>query len=845
MIAPALALAVVSAAIPASPVPSGEVSPETVVHLGISLAITHRAELNALLQAQQDPSSPAYRRWLTPAEFGDAFGQPTVVYAQVAAWLKGAGLEVTESPGHTFIEGLGTAAAVERLLGVKLLGLIDAPVSVHVPDRALDLPKRFANVIVNISGLDTRFRFQHRFVDSQGDQALGPQDVRLQYDLLPLFDAGFVGQGQQTVVLSTALTAGNAVSLPDVAYFLSSISDSVTPVSVVTLPNPQNDVDAESGANTEFELDLEMQSVGNAGGEALTLLVSPASEVFTTGAAYIANSLPTATSVSVSLGTCEPIEAEDLPNEPVSLQASVLQGLAEGQTWFAASGDSGADDCQGLITTTSASVDFPASLPQFVAMGGSQIAAPAWNAANALTAVQPETVWNGGQGGGAGGGGVSTIFPEPSYQVGLPFPDSGRLVPDLSLIAGYPGVVLDSNLPGQLTVVGGTSVASPLSAGFFALIASRVGCRLGDIHQTLYTLGQAQLDGGAQVFHDITSGNNAYDNITGFSAGAGYDPVSGWGSLDVSALAAVWPACPDGGVIDAGPSYSQCGFLACDGGAQCVTLAGGPSACVAACDPSDAGSCPSGSICSGATFYSGLDAGQCIPGCLRDSDCGDGGSVCSLCLEACVPAGDDSAKVGDACTDPSQCPSGGLCETGRFDGGYCSFACTPGEAAGSVCGCPSGSYCADVGNGGASLCVETCDNPQGFCARPGYICQESDAGPACLPPCRVTTRGDTCLTRYGSDLACEPDSGICGGPIVDAGEDAGLDAGLDAGFDGGPSVFPDAGQDAGTSDAGPADAGTTQASSGGCSCTPGSGGSDVAFVLLALGGMLARRRRAR
>src|SRR5580698_8584819 len=73
--------------------PAGEPLPDLVrddapVHLGISLPVTHLQELAELRRAQQDPTSPDYRRWLTPAEYGARFGQPVADYARVSAWLR-------------------------------------------------------------------------------------------------------------------------------------------------------------------------------------------------------------------------------------------------------------------------------------------------------------------------------------------------------------------------------------------------------------------------------------------------------------------------------------------------------------------------------------------------------------------------------------------------------------------------------------------------------------------------------------------------------------------------------------------------------------------------------------
>ncbi len=166
---------------------------------------------------------------------------------------------------------------------------------------------------------------------------------------------------------------------------------------------------------------------GRPGPRASRLVVPPASEVFTpTGVNHIVNVIPTATAVSVSLGICEPAVQAEEAGLPATFQQLLKQGLAEGQTWSAASGDEGSDACQNGQTR---SVDFPASIPEMVAMGGTQVSSPNWDSSDALTVYQTETAWNGGQGGGAGGGGTSSLFLVPSYQLGLVV--GGRSVPGL------------------------------------------------------------------------------------------------------------------------------------------------------------------------------------------------------------------------------------------------------------------------------------------------------------------------------------------------------------------------------------------------------------------------------
>jgi uncharacterized protein (TIGR03382 family) len=847
-----------AAALVPAPIPD-----ESPVHLGVALRLNNAAELDALLQRQQDPNSADFRRWLTAQEFGELFGQSPEVYERAAQWMEAEGFTVTRFPNRSFLEGQGSAGQVNHLLGLHLRSVAGHSAAVHIPDQPPAFPDALSGVVLHVSGLDTQSHFKHRLVGTTGRPSFGPQDLRRFYGVQPLLDRGYVGQGQKLAVLSEAETEENSPSAVAINYFLQNISDASAAFSQDVIPNPSNDFDQEGGGAVEFSLDVEMQSVGAPGADSITLVVSPASEVFSTGVNHIVNDLETVTAVSVSLGSCEPAVKEFEGPLMTSFQQALKQGLSEGQTWSAASGDNGSDDCQDGTTEA---IDFPASIPQMVAMGGAEVASPNWDTFGALTAYQQETGWNDGSGGGAGGGGVSILYSVPSYQQGLS--DGGRSVPDLALIAGLPGVLSDEPIPGQLYPIEGTSVASPLSAGFFALIASRVGCRLGDVHSVLYALGNAQLDGGAQVFNDIVSGTAAYDGVPGPSAGPGYDSVTGWGSVNLEALADAWPPCPsDGGFTDAGPvaPYDQCGILACAGSAACTTLPEGPSSCLMTCDPVDAGICTVGTICSTQTLFSG-DAGVCVPGCHADLDCADAGEVCSTCEGTCAPPGNSSAKMGDACVDSNACPNGAFCASSRglFQNGYCTQSCVQGASEEAACGCPSGSVCGQIGFFQPSFdCLLACSVAGESCGQAGYVCQPVSTGNECLPICSILSFGgnsfDTC-NEFGSAFACDTDTGVCDKPIPDGGaadagqEDGGVDAGdVDAGArdagdrpdsgsvetdDGGEIVVPDAGSNGG-------DGGTLVTGQSGCSCSPGVGGPDALWGLIGWAAILRRRRVAR
>ena len=116
--------------------------------------------------------------------------------------------------------------------------------------------------------------------------------------------------------------------------------------------------------------------------------------------------------------------------------------------------------------------------------------------------------------------------------------DGARDIPDVSLSsAGHDGyIIVQGHTIGTtgLAAVGGTSAASPSFAGLMALVVQKTGVAQGNANPVFYSMGQNQFGGGIAVYHDTTTGNNTVPGIVGFSAGVGYDLVTGWGSVDAS-----------------------------------------------------------------------------------------------------------------------------------------------------------------------------------------------------------------------------------------------------------------------------------------------------------------------
>ena len=221
----------------------------------------------------------------------------------------------------------------------------------------------------------------------------------------------------------------------------------------------------------------------------------------------------------------------------LNLRFAFKDALAHGVTVLAASGDDGATNAEA---DTSALYPFrvnswPSTDPLVTSVGGTQL-----NLDDSGNKLSPDVVWNDGY--GAGGGGVSGVFPRPVYQ-SLVTKQVGkkRGTPDISMSAAVNGGawVYFSFATPLVTpgwhIIGGTSEASPIFSGIVALADQAARHRLGLINPGLYLLGTLSQHGQHSTgIVDVTSGNNSFAGVIGFDAGAGYDLASGWGTIDAA-----------------------------------------------------------------------------------------------------------------------------------------------------------------------------------------------------------------------------------------------------------------------------------------------------------------------
>jgi len=231
--------------------------------------------------------------------------------------------------------------------------------------------------------------------------------------------------------------------------------------------------------------------------------------------------------ITLSFGEAESCAAPGvLARQHAAFRAASERGI----TVIASSGDKGAtrQSCDGSSLLLSAST--PASDPYVTGVGGTRLLA------DGTGAYLSESAWNSGDcniRSGASGGGFSTVYRRPGYQAKADENQKSRGVPDVAYNAdGSTGFLAVWN--GRGALVHGTSAGAPQWAGIAALADQAAGHRLGALNQRLYRIAKSDAYGSA--FHDITTGNNTFCGIAGYSTGPGWDPVTGLGSPQVATL---------------------------------------------------------------------------------------------------------------------------------------------------------------------------------------------------------------------------------------------------------------------------------------------------------------------
>lgn len=580
----------------------------------VSLNLRNTDQLDALVKSVYTPGSAQFRQFLTTKQFRDQFGPTADSVAAVTKGFEALGLTVTRS-ATAQLHVAGTTAAIENAFGVQLHSyqVAATPKSegyrYRAPLGAVHLPEAIAGSVHAVLGLSTRARLVPHLRQSMQARPMrggGPPnttdppgqwtvvDLGQYYDVDPLYNRGITGRGRTLAIVTLA-----GFTQSDAYAYWSAVGLTVNPNRITEIP-----IDGGSGpasdasGSVETTIDVE-QAGGVAPGADILVYEAPNSssgqQFVDAFAAAIDSNL--ADTISTSWGEWEVFDslnpcctAGTINNPVTGTQTSelaafhdlMIQAALQGQSTFAASGDSGAYDTAdelGPAFNPILSVDAPASDPFITAAGGTTLAGSQTYDIGGTTVtvdVRQEQAWSWEYllpicpliGGGPDcffssgtGGGVSVEWQRPFYQwftpnmansvgqslyqlpenaadliVTLPAGYRGRNVPDLSLNAdpqtGYQ-VYYTSDVNGfEIVTYGGTSFVGPQFDGIMSLYAQALHHRVGFLNPQLY---QIAASGGYGGFHaplrDITRGDNWF-----WPARHGYDQATGLGVPDVANL---------------------------------------------------------------------------------------------------------------------------------------------------------------------------------------------------------------------------------------------------------------------------------------------------------------------
>ncbi len=586
-------------------------NPTIDVGFRVYLGWNNPSAVEALAQAVSDPKSPSYGQYLTPQQFRQQFAPSQSQVGAVQSWLKTQGFSVEYTPmNNHYVSAEGTVAQAQSAFGTSFGIYSVGGLSLRSPSTDVTIPNSLANIVTGVLGLDDSVQFVH-MDNTVGDappppafvsahpcssywgqlQAVGftnpygpgtlpfapcgytPQQIKGAYGI-----SGYDGSGQTVAII-------DAYAAPTIVQDTNQWS---TNRGLPTLTANQLVQVVAPGTYNHPEKGLFQDPQGWYGEETLDVEavhgMAPAATIVFVGAPNNFQDLDAALNHVVDRHLASIVtnsygfNSEILPAGYIKPQEdTILQGVVEGIGIYFSSGDNSDESLVQGYTTT----DWPASSPFVTAVGGTSLAVGASNnylfetAWGTTTSSWTGTTWSPTPPGSwlyGSGGGVSRIFAEPSYQVGI-VPNSvfqtqgrtGRVVPDISAVGdpntGY--LIGETQTFPNGTVayseyrIGGTSLSSPLVAGIMALANQAAGHTHGFANPLFYSLA------GSAAFTDIVSPSSTvavvranYVNSIDASAGVvyrlrtmnqtlslistpGYDDVTGLGTPTFSFLSAL------------------------------------------------------------------------------------------------------------------------------------------------------------------------------------------------------------------------------------------------------------------------------------------------------------------
>jgi kumamolisin len=463
----------------------------------------------------QGDTLPAQRHYLSREAYAENHGADPQDIARVAAFAAANHLVVVESnPARRTVVLSGNATTLGAAFGVTLQQFEHDGGTYRGRTGTISVPSNLAEVVEGVFGLDNRPQAKPHFQVGGGSgeiatRAASPSFTPVQLAGLYQFPTGLDGSGQCIGIIEL----GGGFKPADIQTYFAGLGLPTPLVKAISVDGAVNHPTNANSADGEVMLDIEV-AAAIAPKATIAVYFAPNTNKGFLDAITMAvhDSVNKPSVISISWGGPESSwTGQAMTQFDQAFQAAAAMGV----TVCCAAGDNGSSDGVG---DGKPHADFPASSPYALACGGTKLTAQG-------TTIVSETVWNANPTQSATGGGVSGYFPPPAYQNNAHVPPvagtthKGRGLPDVAGDAD-PASGYRVRVDGQNLVIGGTSAVAPLWAGLIALMNQKLKHPVGYLNPLIY--GSLA---GKGLFNDIVSGNNG-----SYSARAGWDPCTGWGS---------------------------------------------------------------------------------------------------------------------------------------------------------------------------------------------------------------------------------------------------------------------------------------------------------------------------
>lgn len=547
----------------------GSLASSTPLHVVVGLKVQHPEEIQPTLKRMLTPGDALYGTSFTVDQFVNQFAPTSAQVTAVENYLSSYGFKnLTVSDNRLLIEADGTAGEAEAAFNTGLATFSLNGKTIFANTMDAQVPSTLAPTVLAVLGLNNISGFHSSLVKytdpctppacptpDPSNEVYGAQQYQIAYD------AAYPGATPTATNLKQKVTPGCQTAIgiitegdlgtvspkaPNGPANPSSSSTGVihdlylyeqlyklpgVPVTIVNAGIPSPDT---SGAD---EWDLDTQTSTGIAQQVKALYLYVATSLTDSDIGLAINKAVSQNKVkafNMSFGECEIFPYIDgaMVLDDEMFGEAALQGM----TPFASADDNGSAcpvlPTNGVPLSGPPTVSYPASSPYVVAVGGTNLLT------NTNFTYDYETAWEGGGGGVSGfefppfwqgytGSGTLPIV--PSFEAGTA--GVGRGVPDVAMCAGGTGLAICSAnifVAGTQTLVGGTSLSSPLSVGSWARIESAHSNKLGFASPLIYQLANGGPTPSSPYFNDVILGANGYG-----VALPGYDYTTGLGSWDI------------------------------------------------------------------------------------------------------------------------------------------------------------------------------------------------------------------------------------------------------------------------------------------------------------------------